>query len=69
MNSSPRIKVHIKCSNCGGKILEGAQFRNTIELSCLMCGWRTEPFIEQWEKTKKKVYEQMLNERNRKVTK
>ena len=69
MDSSPRIKVHIKCPNCGGKVMEGARFRNTIEISCLLCWWRQEPFIEQWETSKKKVYERMLNERNRKVSK
>ena len=67
MTSSPCIKVHIKCPNCGNKVIEGPQFRSTIELSCLMCWWRQEPYIEQWEKSKKKVYERMLNERRRKV--
>ena len=68
MKASPRIRVHIKCPNCGGKIMEGPRFRNTIELSCLMCWWRAEPYIEKWEKDKKKIYEQRLNERTRKTS-
>ncbi len=67
MNSSPRIGVHIKCPNCGNKVAEGTRFKSTIELSCFSCWWRQEPQIEQWEKSKKKVYERMLNERRRKV--
>jgi hypothetical protein len=69
MTSPRRIRVHIICPNCGGKILEGPQFRSTTELSCLMCWWRAEPFTEKWEEAKKKVYEQRLNERTRKINK
>ena len=65
MSRTPRIKVHIKCPNCSGKVLEGPRFRNTIELSCLICGWRTEPFIEKWEQDKQKLYNRLANERTR----
>ena len=68
MRVPPRITIHIVCPNCNGKILEGQQFRRTIELSCLMCWWRAEPDIEQWEKDKKKIYERKLNERTRKAS-
>jgi len=68
MKSPQRVKVHIKCPNCGGKVMEGPQFRNTIELSCLLCWWRIEPYLEQWEKDKKKVYERVLNERRRQAS-
>jgi reverse gyrase len=73
MTTPSRIRVHIICPNCGGKIMEGPRYRSTIELSCLMCWWRDEPFIEQWEESKKKVYErrlkeQRLNERTRKAS-
>jgi hypothetical protein len=45
--------------------MEGPTFRSTIEIACLMCGWRAEPYIEQWEEDKKKLYERLLNERSR----
>lgn len=45
--------------------MEGQRYRNTIELSCLICGWRVEPFIEKWEQDKQKIYKRILNERTR----
>ena len=65
MNSIPHINVHIKCPHCSGKVMEGQRYRNTIELSCLICGWRVEPFIEKWEQDKQKIYKRILNERTR----
>ena len=55
MNKAPHIQVHIKCPNCSGKVMEGQRYRNTIELSCLICGWRVEPYIAKWEQDKQKV--------------
>jgi DNA-directed RNA polymerase subunit RPC12/RpoP len=66
MTKKPQIKVHINCPNCRGKVMEGQRYRSTIELSCLVCGWRVEPFIEKWEQDKERVYkQQLINERNR----
>ena len=65
MNQTPHIEVHIKCPNCSGKVMEGQRYRNTIELSCLICGWRVEPFIEKWEKDKQRVYKRIIDERTR----
>ena len=65
----PRITVTLKCPNCGGKVIEGPQYRSTIEIACLMCWWRAEPDIGRWDQWKKKVYGQKLNERIRKVSK
>jgi len=65
MTKKPQIKVHINCPNCRGKVMEGQRFRSTIELSCLVCGWRVEPFIEKWEQDKERVYNKLINERNR----
>jgi len=65
MTSASHINVHIKCPNCSGKVMEGQRYRNTIELSCLICGWRVEPFIEKWEQDKQKIYKRILNERTR----
>jgi hypothetical protein len=69
MYTPPRMKVHLKCPNCGGKVMEGPQYRSTVEISCLLCWWRLEPKIERWEEWKKKVYRQQLNERTGKVSK
>ena len=65
MTKKPQIKVHINCPNCRGKVMEGQRYRSTIELSCLVCGWRVEPFIEKWEQDKERVYNKFINERNR----
>jgi len=65
MTKKPQIKVHINCPNCRGKVMEGQRYRSTIELSCLVCGWRVEPFIEKWEQDKERVYNKLINERNR----
>ena len=65
MTKKPQIKVHINCPNCRGKVMEGQRFRSTIELSCLVCGWRVEPFKEKWEQDKERVYNKLINERNR----
>ena len=65
MNKTPHIQVHIKCPNCSGKVMEGQRYRNTIELSCLICGWRVEPYIEKWEQDKQKIYKRIIDERTR----
>jgi hypothetical protein len=65
VNKAPHIKVHIKCPHCSGKILEGARFRSTIELSCLICGWRVEPYVEKWEEDKQRLYKRIIDERTR----
>jgi DNA-directed RNA polymerase subunit RPC12/RpoP len=65
MKQTPQIKIHIKCPNCSGKIMEGQRYRQSIELSCLICGWRVEPFIEKWEQDKQKIYKRIADERTR----
>jgi len=57
--------VCVKCPQCSGKVMEGATFKSTIELSCLTCGWRVEPDIALWEGEKDRLYKRLLSERVR----
>ena len=61
------IKATILCPKCRGKMLEGPTYRETIEVSCLICGYRIEPLLSTWNENKKKVYKRLLNERSRKA--
>jgi len=45
--------------------MEGQTFKDRIEVSCWMCGWRIEPLIVDWDKSKNKVYLRLLSERSR----
>jgi hypothetical protein len=60
-----KLRAHIKCPKCSGKIMEGVTFKNTIELSCLICGWRVEPEVALWNGEKDKLYKRLLSERTR----
>jgi|SaaInlV_100m_DNA_2_1039680.scaffolds.fasta_scaffold19042_2 hypothetical protein len=61
----PKIRASIKCPQCSGKVMEGQTFKDRIEVSCWMCGWRIEPLIVDWDKSKNKVYLRLLSERSR----
>jgi hypothetical protein len=64
-----KIKVSIICPKCRGKMLEGPRYRETIEVSCLICGYRVEPLLQTWNDNKRKVYNRLSNERSRKASK
>lgn len=65
MSYDRKIGVCVKCPQCSGKVMEGATFKSTIELSCLTCGWRVEPDIALWEGEKDRLYKRLLSERVR----